>query len=173
MPDAPELRRRWEVIISDNGSTDGTAEVARQWIDRPPGLRVVDASPRKGASHAPKVGAAVARGEFLAYCDADDEVGPGWLAALVETACCADMVGGWLDEFSLRNPRARPDIAHLRDRLDVSGHFQAYCAGGNCGIWASVQGSAGRWNEDYLRANDVQMSWRVFQALACNLRRMR
>ncbi|WP_258934114.1 glycosyltransferase [Nesterenkonia pannonica] len=42
--DAPE----WELIVADNGSTDGTAETARGWDSRIHGLRVIDASARRG-----------------------------------------------------------------------------------------------------------------------------
>jgi Glycosyl transferase family 2 len=54
----------WEVIVADNGSADAT--VADRWIGRIPGLRVVDASGRRGASHARNVGIAASRGDFLA-----------------------------------------------------------------------------------------------------------
>ena len=45
-------------------------------------LRLVDSSDRPGASHARNVGARAATAPALAFCDADDEVGPGWVAAM-------------------------------------------------------------------------------------------
>lgn len=77
-----QLPEPWEVVVADNGSTDGTAEVVHRWADRLPGLRVVDASQRRGAGHARNRGVEAARGESVAFADADDEVGDGWLAAL-------------------------------------------------------------------------------------------
>src|SRR5215204_6439039 len=59
-----------EVLVSDNGSTDGTLDVVRGWQDRLP-VRVVDASDRRGAGHARNVGAAAASMDLIAYCDAD------------------------------------------------------------------------------------------------------
>lgn len=72
----------WEVVVADNGSTDRTLEVVtgfREWI---PQLRIVDASDRAGQPHALNVGAAEAIGRSVAFCDADDEVGEGWVAAM-------------------------------------------------------------------------------------------
>src|SRR6185503_17262477 len=69
----------WELILSDNGSSDGSGALARKWSDRIPGLRVVDSSDRQGGNHARNVGAAQARGDFLVFCDADDVTTPGWL----------------------------------------------------------------------------------------------
>ncbi len=77
--DAPTL----EVLVCDNGSTDGTAS-AVGGFDAPFPLRVVDASEARGASHARNVGAVAAQGEVLAFCDADDLVGEHWARALTE-----------------------------------------------------------------------------------------
>src|SRR5579864_1647403 len=46
----------WQVVVVDNGSTDGTAEVARRWADRISNLEVVDASQRRGQAYARNVG---------------------------------------------------------------------------------------------------------------------
>lgn len=59
-----------EVIVGDNGSTDGTADVARTR-----GCRVVQVQRRCIAS-ARNGGAAAARGEVLAFADADFRIHP-------------------------------------------------------------------------------------------------
>lgn len=79
-----EWSRPWEVVVADNGSTDDTVAVARRFTDRIPGLRVVDASRKRGAAHARNVGVRAAAGAAVAFCDADDEVGAGWVAAVGE-----------------------------------------------------------------------------------------
>src|SRR5262249_36860008 len=98
---AQTYRGRWEGIVSDNGSEDGTPETAASWCDRLPRLRVVDASDRKSLNHARNVGAINACGDFVAFCDGDDVVSPNWLRELAEAAPRADIVGGSLDVESL------------------------------------------------------------------------
>jgi len=65
---------RFEVIVVDNGSTDATAEIARQH-----GVRVVD-EPRKGVAYARQSGFEAARGEIIASTDADTVVPSFWVA---------------------------------------------------------------------------------------------
>src|SRR5438105_3139918 len=73
----------WEVIVADNGSTDGTRDRALRWRDRLPGLQVIDASAQRGEGAARNVGTIAARAARIAYCDADDVVCPEWLEHLV------------------------------------------------------------------------------------------
>lgn len=72
----------WEVIVADNGSTDGTLAVIEGFHGRLPALHVADASARRGAAHARNQGATQARGLSLAFVDADDVIAPGWVAAI-------------------------------------------------------------------------------------------
>jgi len=71
----------WEVIVADNGSTDDTVAVAETFKGRLPALKVVSAPGRLGAAHARNVGARHSVGRSIVFCDADDVVGAGWLAA--------------------------------------------------------------------------------------------
>ncbi|MYR59535.1 glycosyltransferase, partial [Streptomyces sp. SID625] len=70
----------WEVVVVDNGSVDGTPEVARAARAVLPALRIVDARDRAGESYARNRGIAEARGDLVAFCDADDVAAEGWLA---------------------------------------------------------------------------------------------
>jgi glycosyltransferase involved in cell wall biosynthesis len=153
----------WEIVVGDNGSTDGTPDVVHDWTRRLPCLRFVDASSRRGASHARNVAAATARGDFLAFSDADDEVDSHWLTALVAAARGYDVVGGLLDEAAVNNatqPGRRPPTQPWAE-LPVLLDFLPYVVGTNMGIWQDTFDAIGGWNEAYPRANDVELSWRA------------
>ncbi len=153
----------WEVIVADNGSVDDTRKVAEGFVGRLPGLRVVDASRCPGICVARNVGSGAARGQFLAYCDADDEATEGWLAGLVTTAAAHDLVGGRIDHVSLNDRMTQT----WRDTLAVDGlpsklGFLSYAVGSNVGVWSDVLRALGGWNEEYDHSgDDVELSWRA------------
>ena len=81
---AQQWDQPWEVIVADNGSTDDSIAIIERYKTTLPHLRIADASARRGQPYALNVGAMAATGEALAFCDADDEVAPGWLSAMGE-----------------------------------------------------------------------------------------
>ena len=71
----------FEVIVVANGCRDGTAEVARSFQGRVPGLRVLDLA--EGSKPlALTAGDGAARGDLRAFLDADCRLSKGVLAAL-------------------------------------------------------------------------------------------
>ena len=151
----------WEVVIADNGSLDGTVEVAERWAATRPSWRVVDASGRKGAAHARNQGALAGRGDFLTFCDADDVVGPGWLGELARAARRGDLVGGRLAVDGLNDSlRKRWQNPPARTRLITAHAFLPFASSGNCGVWADVFEHLGGFDEKLLVAEDIDLSWR-------------
>jgi len=73
-----QTSRSFEVLVSDNGSTDNTRALVERF-NAPYPLRWVDSSNIKGPANARNVGALEARGKILVYCDSDDYVETGWL----------------------------------------------------------------------------------------------
>ena len=74
---AQALGEPYEVVVVDKGSRDGTAALAEA---AGPPVRLVRAGPG-AAGEARNEGAAAARGDMLAFTDADCFPRPGWLAA--------------------------------------------------------------------------------------------
>lgn len=74
----------WEIILSDNRCTDGSVRIFEDFARRYPHIvmRVIDASAKKGKPHALNVAIHAAQGKSVLFCDADDVVAPGWLAAM-------------------------------------------------------------------------------------------
>lgn len=75
--------RDFEVLLIDNNSTDGSATVARTVAEQHPERFYYCTETRQGPVFARNHGAALARGEILAFIDADCLVQPAWLSEMV------------------------------------------------------------------------------------------
>ncbi len=69
-----------EVIVADDGSTDGVGETVGA---RFPGVRVLTNSANRGPAHTRNRAALAAQGKLLLYLDSDGAVAPGWLEAML------------------------------------------------------------------------------------------
>jgi GT2 family glycosyltransferase len=75
-------RDEFEVIVADNGSTDGTREVVEQALDESDHVRYVFVG-TLGPSPARNAAIAVARADIVVFTDDDAVADPAWLAALL------------------------------------------------------------------------------------------
>lgn len=153
----------WELVVADNGSTDGTADLARSYADRLP-VRVVDASATRGAGAARNVGVSVARAPLVAFCDADDVVGDGWVLAMRTALRTHAFVAGRFDGERLNGPRVLrsrtiPQTAGLQESTRLPGLHAA--GAGNMGIRADVFRAVGGFDPGCLFLEDTDLCWRV------------
>jgi GT2 family glycosyltransferase len=154
----------WEVIVADNGSVDDTRAVAEAWADRLP-LRIVDASARAGVSAARNAGARAATGDRVLFCDADDEVAPGWVALLAAGLNDHHAVGGRLDRRRFTEERYRRAGLVESDALTPWPGYLPFASGANCGFRSGVLTELGGFDEDLVGGgDDVELSWRVHLA---------
>ncbi len=72
----------YEVIVVNNGSTDGTQKIAEEFAGLHPNFRAV-VEGRQGLSHARNRGCSEARGEYVAYIDDDAMAFPDWLERIL------------------------------------------------------------------------------------------
>jgi teichuronic acid biosynthesis glycosyltransferase TuaG len=62
----------WEMLLVDDGSTDGSAAIARALAAADPRIRPLGWPDNRGAAAARNAGIAAARGRYVAFLDADD-----------------------------------------------------------------------------------------------------
>ena len=157
-------RGEWELVVVDNGCRDRSMRIVGEWTPKLPSVTIADATARRGLNHARNAGAAAAKGDFLAFCDADDVVTPGWLEAMARSAIDADFVGGRLEWETLNNPvvRAwRPQVPMTDLLVDLDHGFLRYAPGGNLGVWTRVAREIG-WDERFkFGSSDHGFAWKA------------
>jgi len=82
-----------EIIVVDDASADNTADLAKNYST------VIKNTHNKGAGGARNTGAAVSRGEIIAFTDSDCVLPPTWLQKISE-ALCGEGVGAVASGYS-------------------------------------------------------------------------
>ncbi|HEX2100374.1 MAG TPA: glycosyltransferase [Candidatus Synoicihabitans sp.] len=147
----------WELVVVDDGSSDGTPAILAEWSQREPRLRVLPQA-REGIVAALTKGLDAARGCYVARLDADDEMAPARLerqvaalradASLGLVACLVTFGGDrterngyatyvdWLNalvtpEDIVRNRFVESPLAHpsVMFRRELVNRFGGYTAG--------------------------------------------
>ncbi|MEA5452185.1 glycosyltransferase [Leptolyngbya sp. CCNP1308] len=164
-----EFSGNWEIVVGDNGSTDGTLDIIRRYQQTMPQLKVVDASARRGAAHARNMACAQAQGDTLLFCDADDAVAPGWLAAMATAMEKYDLVCGRREMTQLND---RNEFAAALTSIEGTGllyhPFRPFGAASNLAVKRVHHEAVGGFDGQFLALQDIDYCWRI-QALGVTL----
>ena len=154
----------WEIIVADNGSTDGTLAIVRQFQQALPNLRLVDASGRPGQPYALNAGVRASTGDSLLFCDADDVVASGWLAAMTEALTRHDFVACRIESGEINEPWVCEGLGGTQaDGLQTMHYppYLPYAGGGTIGMKRHVFEAAGGFDEALPAYHDAYLCLRA------------
>ncbi len=89
------LGLEYEIIVVNDGSRDGTGEVARGLLPTIPQLNLVEHFPNRGYGGALKAGFAAAKCEWIAFVPSDNQFDFGEIELMLAHAGKADIVSGY------------------------------------------------------------------------------
>jgi glycosyltransferase involved in cell wall biosynthesis len=101
--------REIEVVCVDDGSTDGSLQILRQFAERDPRVHVLVNERNMGAGRSRNRGLHHARGRYVRFIDADDLVPPGTFLTLYRLIVddAVDAVKGNIEGFTEAGPDNR------------------------------------------------------------------
>ncbi|WBB89341.1 bifunctional glycosyltransferase/CDP-glycerol:glycerophosphate glycerophosphotransferase [Verrucosispora sp. WMMC514] len=126
---ANQTYRNLEVIVVDDGSVDGTGQIAEQFASRDPRFRVIHQE-EGGPGRARNVGIQAATGTYLAFVDGDDLLPP--YAYTMAIACLestgSDFVSGDVRQFTSRGATPSPMHAKIFPETKLRTHVSQHSA---------------------------------------------
>jgi glycosyltransferase involved in cell wall biosynthesis len=153
----------FEVVVVDDGSTDGTADVAESYRGGFHGLIVLREPHRGNVAQSRNLGAEQAHGCQLLFCDADDVVAPQWVARMDAALHEHPFVAGPF-EFARLNPArvANLDAARQTDGLQLGDPpFLPFAGGGNLGLRREVFDALGGFDATLPSLEDTDLCFRA------------
>ena len=154
----------WQIVVVDNGSTDATQAVARSYSSPQVPVTVVRAVERSGPAYARNAGVAATSSPWIAFCDADDVVGTGWLTAISQALDEHAFVSGGV-ELEMLNSRWNQMSRGLSfsNRLTVFEGMFPYASSCNMAVTRNAFESAGGFDESLRVGEDIELSLRLWE----------
>jgi glycosyltransferase involved in cell wall biosynthesis len=106
-----------EVVVVDDGSSDGTAAVADAIAAADPRVRVLRSTPNQGKGFAVRAGMLAAAGELVVFTDADGSYGPDEVDRVVRALAEAPVAIGVRPPATATNRFARSLASQVFNRL--------------------------------------------------------
>jgi GT2 family glycosyltransferase len=167
--------RDFAVVVVDNGSVDGSADLVRT---RFPQVHLVENSENRGFAAANNQAIRASASEFVATLNNDTEVDPGWLDALVQAMEVDPRIGMCASKMLLADQRQVIDSAGIAvDRAGMvwnreSGNIDHPGAAVPIPVFGPCAGAAlyrramlddvGLFDEDFFAyMEDVDLAWRA------------
>jgi glycosyltransferase involved in cell wall biosynthesis len=151
----------WEVIVVDNRSTDGTAEIAAAHTGLRGRLRVVRADAASGVSYARAAGVEASSARTVAFCDGDDVVGDGWVSAMGEALLQHELVTGEIEVDELNEPAIAASRGTRRSGMPPTYGSVTFLRGNNGGMWRSTWDTLGGFDREFHGLEDIELSLRA------------
>jgi GT2 family glycosyltransferase len=152
----------FEIIAVDNGSNDGTWVRLQSFV---PHIRVLQQA-IPGAAAARNCGIRAAGGSYLALIDGDCVAGPHWLSGLLARAQSLRenvIVGGPILPKDSDRLVAVFSRKLFDQRKAMTSPKFPYAASGDMLISRSLLLELGLFDETFIRAHDVDLSWRALK----------
>lgn len=160
---AQEWNGDWEIVVVDNGSTDGTAALVQEYEARSDHVRYILADEVADQSFAANAGVNATTSDAVIFCDGDDIVADGWLQAMANGLETHDVVTG-PNELDLLNPTW---LASSRGR-SIEGPVGTFAGifplvrGNNYGVRRHVWAATGPLKQAYFPVADQEFSLRCW-----------
>ena len=149
-------KEAYEILVIDACSTDGTAEIAKEYTSKVISLPL-------NAAAAYNYAMKVASHEILGFVDADAKVEFEWLRKLIPHLMDPKVAGvsGAIETWNTQNPWARIIGYELKNRYSRIGKHIGRIATMNLLMKKSVIEEVGGWDEDLPSQYDTDLGYRV------------
>lgn len=164
----------FEVVVVDNGSPVSPQPVVDEWATQGLAVRLVRAGAHQGTAYARNAGVRQALAQEIAFCDADDCVGPRFVRCAHEALQVCDVVTGNVlpveaDEFVEGREHLWSILRALDDerglRLDAVAHDYPILMGGASAIRRATFEALGGFDQTFFPgAEDNDLALRLVAA---------
>lgn len=155
----------WEVVVADNGSTDETRAIVERFAADHARVLLVDASAEPGAGPARNEAMRQSPARAFAFCDADDVVEPGWVAAMGAALGRDRFVAGRL-AFDRLNPEWSRTAFYSKppEQLETFDGIFPIAATANLGVTSEVIDTVGGFDGSFRTGQDLELCLRMWTA---------
>jgi GT2 family glycosyltransferase len=129
-----------------------------------PNLKIIDSSKKRGPAYARNKGVEASQGEFLLFCDADDEVASDWVAAMTKALESHDFVACRFETMKLNDSDTRQAGGSVQNngiQEYTYPPFLPHAGAGGLGVKRHIHIAVGGFDETMPMLEDTDYCWRV------------